>query len=87
MRANLWQDIVLKTPFSRSFMEMSFPSWKGSLPVLNIEKSLHKLTKVIPDPWTRTPGGAGNRCGGDIHSEKKNGSGAGTHPPAVHLKL
>ena len=60
-------------------MEMPFPPLSGSPPVLDIEKSLHELAEIIPDPWGIAPDGAGYRRGRDIHREKKSRPGSGTH--------
>ena len=36
IRANLGREIVVKTPFPRSFMQMIFPTLSGAFPIINV---------------------------------------------------
>ena len=62
MRANLWSEIVVKAPFSWSFMQMIFPTLSRVFPIINVEESFDDLAQIIPDHLGIAPDGAGHRC-------------------------
>ena len=60
IRANVWYKIIVKTPFSRSFLQTMFLTLSRAFPIINVEESLDDWAQIIPNSWGIAPDGAGH---------------------------